>query len=100
MTLVPPVLVMVSVKDCLFPRVMLPKPMLLGSAPRPPGETPIPDRGMLSVGFEALDVMVTLPVLLPGEDGLNKTVKFALCPGARVRGAVIPLRLNPRLTAI
>ena len=93
---------MVTVSDtvCLFPIVTLPKLRLVGLAPRPPGETPIPDRGMLSVGFEALDVMVTLPVLLPAEDGLNKTVKFALCPAARVRGAVIPLKLNPPLTAI
>ena len=74
--------------------------MLLGLAPRPPGEVPVPDRGMVRVGFEALDVMVTLPLLLPAEDGLNKTVKFALCPAARVRGAVIPLTLNPALTAI
>jgi hypothetical protein len=99
-TVVPPVFVTVSDTDFLFPTVTLPKLMLLGSAPRPPGETPVPDSGMVSVGFEALDVRVTLPLALPAEDGLNKTVKFALCPAVSVRGAVIPLSVNPPLTVI
>jgi len=93
------VLVTVSDKDCLFPTVTLPKLRLVGLAPNVPGVTPVPDRGMVRVGFEALEVIVTLPLVLPAEDGLNKTVKIVLCPAARVRGAVIPLRVKPPLTA-
>ena len=93
-------LVTVSDTVCLFPTVTLPKLMLLGLAPRPPAEIPVPDKGILRVGFEAFDVMVTLPLALPAEDGLKKTVKIVLCPAARVTGAVMPLRLNAPLTAI
>jgi hypothetical protein len=99
-TLVPPVLVTVSDTGLVFPTVTAPKLMLLGFAPKPPGEIPLPDRGMVRVGFEALDVIVTLPLALPAADGLNETLKFALCPDVRVSGAVIPLRVNPLLTAI
>ena len=100
MTLVPPVLVTVSDTDFLFPTVTVPKLMLLGSAPKPPGEVPVPDRGMVRVGFEALDVIAMLPLALPAEDGLNKTVKVVLCPADKVSGAVIPSRVNPPLTVI
>lgn len=99
MTVVPPVLVTVSDRDFVFPTVTEPKLMLLGSAPRPPGETPVPAKGMVRVGFEALDVIVTLPLALPAADGLNETVKLAPCPEASVRGAAIPLIVNPPLAA-
>ena len=98
MTLVPPVLVTVSVTDFLFPTVTVPKLMLVGSAPKPPGVTPVPDTGIVRVGFEALEVMSMLPLALPADDGLNKTVKTVLCPAERVTGVVIPLRVNPPLT--
>ena len=99
MTVVPPVLVRVSDIDLVFPTVTVPKLMLLGLAPRPPGETPVPAKGIVRVGFEAFDVIVTLPLALPAADGLNETVKVAPCPDARVSGAVIPLIVNPPLTA-
>ena len=92
-------LVTVSDRDCWFPTVTLPKLRLKGLAPSVPGATPVPDRGMVRVGFEALEVNVMLPLLLPAEDGLNKTVKIVLCPADRVSGTVIPLRVNPTLTA-
>ena len=88
-------LVTVSDRDCLFPTVTLPKPRLVGLAPSVPGVTPVPDRGMVRIGLEALEVIVTLPLLLPAEDGLNKTVKFAVCPAVRVTGVVILLKANP-----
>ena len=99
MTLVPPLLVTVSDKDCLFPTVTLPKLRVVGSAPSVPGVTPVPDKGIIRVGFEAFDVMVMLPLALPADDGANNTVKLALCPAARVSGAVIPFTVNPPLTA-
>ena len=88
-------LVTVSDKDCLFPTVTLPKLRLVGLSPNVPGVTPVPDRGMVRVGFEALEVMVRLPLALPADDGANETLKVALCPAVRVTGVVIPLKLNP-----
>jgi len=99
-TLVPPVLVSVSERDLLFPMVIVPKLRLVGFAPIVPGVTPVPDKGIVSVGFEALDVMVMLPLALPADDGANETLKVALCPAVRVTGAVIPVKVNPEpLTA-
>jgi len=94
-TLVPPVLVKVSDSDWLLPTVILPKLRLLGFDPNAPGATPVPDRGMLSVGFDPFDVIVTAPLALPADAGVNVTLKVALCPDVSVTGAVIPLRLNP-----
>src|SRR5215470_4197075 len=94
-TLDPPVLVTVSERDLLLPRVMLPKPRLVGFDPRVPAVTPVPVRGMVRVGLEALEVMVTVPVALLAAVGVNVTLKVALCPGVRVTGAVMPLIVNP-----
>ena len=88
-------LVTVSERDCLFPTVTLPKLRLVGLAPSVPGVTPVPDRGIVRLGFEALDVIVRLPLALPAADGANDTSKVALCPALNVTGAVIPLKLNP-----
>src|SRR5262249_62025594 len=68
-TLDPPVLVTVSERDLLLPRVMLPKLRLVGFAPSAPAVTPVPVRGMVRVGLEALEVMVTEPVALPAAVG-------------------------------
>ena len=87
--------VTVSDRDCLFPMVTLPKLRDVGSAPSVPGATPVPDRGMVRVGFEALEVIVRFPLALPADDGANETLKVALCPAVRVTGVVIPLKLNP-----
>jgi hypothetical protein len=94
-TVVPPVLVTVSDRDCLFPTVTLPKLRLVGFAPSVPGVTPLPDKGMVRLGFEALDVIVRLPLALPADDGVNETLKVALCPAVRVTGVVIPVKANP-----
>ena len=88
-------LVTVSDRVWWFPTVTLPKLRLVGLAPRPPGEIPVPDSGMVRVGFEASDVMVTLPLALPADDGANETLNVALCPVVSVTGVVIPLKLNP-----
>lgn len=79
----------------MFPTVTLPKLRLVGFAPRAPGVTPVPDRGMVKVGLEPFEVIVTLPLALPADAGVNVTVKLALCPEVSVTGAVMPLRLNP-----
>jgi hypothetical protein len=47
------------------------------------------------VGFDALEVTVTLPLALTADCGVNVTVKVLLWPAVSVTGVVIPLRLNP-----
>lgn len=86
-------MVTVSDRDWLLPTVTLPKPRLVGFDPSVPGATPVPDNGILRVG--AVEVIVTLPLILPELPGVNVTVKLVLCPAASVTGAVIPLKLNP-----
>ena len=79
----------------MLPTVTLPKLRLVGFDPSVPGVTPVPDNGIVNVGFEAVEVMVTLPLALPAEAGVKVTLKLALCPAVKVTGAVIPLTLNP-----
>ena len=101
MTLDPPELVKMADNDCVPPTVVVPKAKLVGFAPRAPAVTAVPDNGMVRLGFEAFDVSVTLPIADPETVGANLTVKGALCPAFKLKGAVIPLRVKPEpLTAI
>ena len=88
-------MVTVSDSDWLLPTVTLPKLRLVGFDPSAPGATPVPDNGMVSVGVEAFEVIVTLPLTLAPEAGVNVTLKVRLWPAANATGAVIPLRLYP-----
>ena len=56
---------------------------------------PVPLRAMVYVGFEALLLIVTLPVTLPDAVGPNATVKLFVCEAANVRGTAMPLIVNP-----
>lgn len=67
--------------------------MLAGFGERPPCVTPVPERGMLSVGLEPFEVMVTLPLTAPAAVGLNNTVNDVLWPALSVIGSDSPLRL-------
>ena len=73
-----PVLVRVSVRVELAATTTLPKLKLVGDAVSAPGATPVPERGSVSEGFDAFDVMVTLPLALPAACGANVTVKVVL----------------------
>src|ERR1700691_1012455 len=95
MTLDPPVLVTVSDTDRLLPTVTLPKLRLVGFDPSAPGASPVPDKGMVRVGFGALEVTVRLPLTPAADAGVNVTLNVALCPAVSVTGAVIPLAVNP-----
>ena len=64
-TLDPPELVTVSGRDVLLPTITLPKLRLVGLDETVPGEIPVPDKGRVSVEFEAVEMMVTVPVALP-----------------------------------
>jgi len=94
-TLEPPVLVIIPERVGWLPTVTLPKARLFGFDTKEPAETPVPDNGIVSVGFDALDVIVTAPLTLPADAGANVTVKFALCPDVSVTGVLLPLRLKP-----
>lgn len=56
---------------------------------------PVPDTPMESVAFDALDITVTLPLALPAVVGAKVALKLALCPAARVMGALMPFKVNP-----
>ena len=92
---VAPVLVSVSVNNELLPITTLPKLRLVGAAVRAPGASPVPDKDIVSVGFDAFELMVTVPLALPPVVGANETVNVVFCDGFRVRGVVIPLSWNP-----
>jgi len=94
LTLEPPVLVTVSDKDLLLPTITLPKLRLLGLDPSAPDARPVPDKAMVRAGFEAFEMILTLPLALAADVGVKVTVKVAVSPAVRVTGALIPLRLN------
>lgn len=69
--------------------------MLDGFGDKLPWVTPVPESGMLSVGFDPFEVIVMLPLTAPAADGANLAVNEVLCPALSVRGNVNPLMLNP-----
>ena len=79
----------------LLPTITVPKLRLDGFAPKVPGVTPVPERGIVKVGLEAFEVTLMLPLAAPPAAGENVTLKVAICPAFRVTGAVIPLRVKP-----
>jgi hypothetical protein len=98
--LVLPVFVRVSDRAWVCAICTLPKLRLVGFAPSAPAATPVPDRGIFKVGFEAVEVMATLPLTAPAAVGVNETLKLVLCPAVSVSGVVMPLRLNPDPLAV
>ena len=94
-TAVPPLFVRVTVADWVVPVVTLPNASLVGFSETVPGVTPVPESDMVSVGFDAFDVIVTVPLALPAACGANVTEKVVLCEGFSVSGVVMPLSVNP-----
>jgi hypothetical protein len=94
-TLLPPVLVRVSDRVCVLPTVTLPKLRLPSFGASTPGVVPLPLKGMVFVGFFALDEIVTLPLVTPPVVGLKATPKLVRWPAANDIGRPIPLTLNP-----
>jgi len=64
-TAVPPVLVNVTLAGCVEPVTTLPKASLEGFSDRVPGVTPVPVSDIVSVGFDAFELIVTVPLALP-----------------------------------
>jgi len=92
---VAPVFVSVSANEELFPITMLPKLKLVGVAVKAPGARPVPDKDIVRVGFDAFEVMVTVPLALPPAVGAKETVNDVFCAGFSVSGVVMPLSWNP-----
>ena len=91
----PPEFVRVCVTVWLLPTVTEPKAIEVGLAVTDPSAMPLPLSGIVSVGFEPSDVMVTLPVELPVADGANLTLKLTLWPAFKVVGKAKPVMLKP-----
>ena len=77
-TLAPPEFVNVPDRDCVPPTVTVPKLKLVGLAAIAPAATAVPDNGIDSDGFGALDAIVTFPVADPEAVGANFTLKLVL----------------------
>lgn len=80
----------------LVPTTTLPMARVAGLSARVPApEAPVPDKGIVRVGFVAVEVTVTSPLALPAAVGANSTEKVAVPPPGSTTGAVMPLKLNP-----
>src|SRR5271165_2674981 len=80
----------------LVPTTTFPTAIVVGeTASCPTVATPVPDREMARVEFEAFDETLTLPLALPAAAGAKATLKVTLCPDESVTGTVIPEMLNP-----
>ena len=96
----PPELVNVSDKLALLPTWTLPNARLVGLAVSVPCVTPVPESAMLKLGFEAFEVMLTLPLAAPLVVGEKSTVNDLLWPAVKVKGKDRPLKLNPLPLAV
>lgn len=95
-TLAVPVLVIVEESVWFCPIVTFPKLSDAGLAPSvPTAFVPTPETGTVNVASVALEASVSFPFEVPEVEGANCTLKLALCPAARVAGAVMPVSVYP-----
>jgi hypothetical protein len=87
--------VKVPVAVPLVPTTTLPTLIGLVTLTVPCAPTPVPVSGIVSVGFCASDVTVTLPLKLPADGGVKFTLNVTLWPAVKVTGGVIPETLKP-----
>jgi hypothetical protein len=84
----------------LWPTTTLPRPRVVGAMESVPAVTvSVPDSGTVRVGFEALDAIVMLPVMVPATVGINFALKVQLAPGARVPPGSLQCRCRPEKLA-
>jgi len=62
--------------------------------------TPVPESEIVAGEPLALLARVTFPVTLPVPVGANFTENELFCPGVKVNGVEMPLRLNPAPEAV
>ena len=91
-----PVALRLPCADPLVPTITLPRPSVAGvMLSCPATAVPVPERGIVRVGFDAFEVTVTLPLAVAAEAGAKVTVKVVAWPADSVSGVEIPLTLNP-----
>jgi len=83
---VPPVLVSVTLCDCVLPTVTLPKASLPGFAASCPSVMPVPDKEMSVIALDASLPIAAVALKVPAALGVNARVRDALCPAAMVTG--------------
>ena len=79
----------------LLPNVTLPKFKLDGVTANCPVCVPVPERGIIRLGFDASEVMVKFPLTLPADCGVKTTLKEVFPPAGIVSGKFSPVTLNP-----
>ena len=72
----------------------------VGLAVSAPGVAPVPDSGMLKIGFAPLEVIFTLPLAAPPAVGEKSMVNDVLWPAPKVSEGASPLTLNPAPLAV
>ena len=77
-TLVPPVLLIVSETDCCVPTVTLPKASLEGLLANCPAAIPAPVSERVEVASDALLAIVTVAANDPTASGVNARLRMAL----------------------
>jgi len=90
-----PVALKVAGMFAVCPTTTLPKFRVAGLTPNCPETAPVPDKEMVRVALEALDVIAMLPLKLPPVAGAKSVPKVKLCPGINVKGRVNPVMLKP-----
>jgi hypothetical protein len=85
------------VKDALDPVLTPPKFNAKGATVNCPDAVSLPERGMFSCGFAALDRIARLPETEPGAVGVKMTLNVRLCPAPRLAGSDNPLARNAAL---
>jgi len=91
-----PVAVKLPEAEPLVPSTTLPMASVDGDTPSCPTDVvPLPDNEMVSVGSDASEVIVMLPLSLVADDGANSTPNVVLCPAASVSGVVTPVKVYP-----
>jgi hypothetical protein len=87
-TLDPPLLVSVTICDCLDPTVTLPKSSLAGLSMSCPGDVPVPvpDSVRFVTVFDASLVIESVALKAPTALGMNLMLIVVLCPAAMASG--------------
>ena len=97
LTLDPPVLVSVTVCDCLAPTVTLPKSSVAGLSMSCPGPVPVPESVRFvavldATVFDATLVTASVALKAPAALGANLMLIVMFCPAATVIGRLGEIR--------
>jgi hypothetical protein len=83
---VPPVLVSVTLCDCVLPTVTLPKASLPGFTASCPSLMPVPDNEISVSALDASLPIAAVALKVPAAFGVKARVSDSLCPAATVTG--------------